>query len=179
MLELAAHPDLELARVSGTTLPFDRAAFDAAVATQAYEFVEDLPAALAELYRVLRPNGGRALILDTDWDSIVWRSRDDGRMQRVLDGRRQRVAHPRLPRELAGYLHSAGFVVRDCRVFVILDREGKDGSYSVLQIDHLGASATGVPQSEVEEWAADLRELARAGEYFFSLNRYLFLATKR
>lgn len=178
MLALAAHPDLELALVSGTTLPFETGVFDAAVATQVYEFVEDLPAALSELFRVLRPNGGRALILDTDWDAIVWRSRDEARMQRVLDGWRRRVAHPRLPRELASHLRRAGFVVAECGAFVILDRVGESGSYSSLQIEHLGASGIGVADRDVEEWAADLHELARAGEYFFSLNRYLFLATK-
>jgi arsenite methyltransferase len=33
--------------------------------------------------RVVRP-GGRILILDTDWDSIVWRSGDNARMAAVL-----------------------------------------------------------------------------------------------
>ncbi len=36
----------------------------------------------------------------------------------------------------------------------------------------------GVTQEEVEAWAEDLRELGARGEYFFSLNRYLFLAVK-
>src|SRR4051812_22654867 len=48
-------------------LPYADGAFDAAVSTQVYEYVADLPRALAELRRVLRP-GGRALVLDTDWD---------------------------------------------------------------------------------------------------------------
>lgn len=47
---------------------------------------------------------------------------------------------------------------------------GQEGSYSALQIEHLGASAAGVPSHEVAAWAADLRALARAGDYFFSLN---------
>jgi hypothetical protein len=36
----------------------------------------------------------------------------------------------------------------------------------------------GVRKGEVEAWAADLRNLADAGEYFFSLNRYVFIAVK-
>ncbi len=178
MLELAAHPSVELEHLEGTTLPFGDAVFDAAVATQVYEYVEELPAALAELQRVLR-SGGRALILDTDWDAIVWRSSDDARMQRVLDGWRRRLADPHLPRTLAARLREAGFEVSGCEPLVILDRAGAAGSYSISQIEHLGASAIGVAQEEIEAWASDLRELARAGEYFFSLNRYVFLAVKR
>jgi ubiquinone/menaquinone biosynthesis C-methylase UbiE len=64
-------------------LPFSADSFDAAVSTQVYEYVADVPAALGEAYRVLRP-GGRLVILDTDWDSIVWHSSDRERMQRVL-----------------------------------------------------------------------------------------------
>jgi len=48
MLALAEHADVELARVHDGALPFADGCFDAAVATQVYEFVPDLAAALAE-----------------------------------------------------------------------------------------------------------------------------------
>ena len=64
-------------------LPFGDESFDVALSTQVYEYVEDLATALAEARRVLRP-GGRLLVLDTDWDSVVWHSRDPERMRRVL-----------------------------------------------------------------------------------------------
>jgi hypothetical protein len=147
------------------------------VATQAYEFVEELSAALAELHRVLR-RGGRVLILDTDWDSLIWHSRDSPRMERVLDGWRRRVADPHLPRTLAQRLRAAGFDVTRREIFPIFDPTGDERSYSAHQVNHLGASATGVPSAVIADWAAELRDLARAGEYFFSLNRYIFLAVR-
>jgi arsenite methyltransferase len=52
-------------------LPFPDEHFGVAVCTQVYEYVEDIAAALTEARRVLRA-GGRLLVLDTDWDSIVW-----------------------------------------------------------------------------------------------------------
>ncbi len=100
MLALAVQPNVELVRMSGRALPFEDGSFDAAVATQVYEFVDEVPAALTELHRTLRP-GAPVLILDTDWDSIVWHSSDTARMRRVLDGWRRRVANPHLPRTLA------------------------------------------------------------------------------
>ncbi len=41
MLALAAPTNVELRNARGVTLPFEDACFDAAVATQVYEFVED------------------------------------------------------------------------------------------------------------------------------------------
>jgi arsenite methyltransferase len=171
---------IELHRADATALPLDQGSFDAAVATQTYEFVHDIPRALGELYRVLRP-GGRALILDTDWDSIVWHSTDRARMQRVLDAWKQRLAHPHLPRTLAGQLRQAGFDIADREALVIFEPEGRTTSYSARQIDHI-AAATACPNGlsivDSAAWAADLKALTRSKSYFFSINRYLFLATK-
>jgi arsenite methyltransferase len=177
MLALAGRREIALAHVEGTALPFDDGVFDAATATQVYEFVEDLPAALAELFRVLAP-GGRTIVLDTDWDSIVWQASDSVRMERVLNGWRERVADPRLPRTLSGHLREAGFEILRREAFTIFDPCGHGDAYSAHQIEHLGASAVGVEQPELDAWQADLRDLARRGDYFFSLNRYLFLAAK-
>lgn len=176
MLALAVQTNVELVHARGAALPFEDASFDAAVATQVYEFVEDLSTALAELHRVLRV-GGRALIFDTDWDSLIWHSRNSARMQRVLGGWRRRVADPYLPRTLAPRLRAAGFEVTRREVLAIFDPTGDKDSYSAHQISHLGASAIGVPPGEIDAWAADLRDLAGTGDYFFSLNRYIFLAT--
>ena len=88
-------------------LPFPDEHFDVAVCTQVYEYVEDIAAALAEARRVLR-TGGRLLVLDTDWDSIVWHSADRERMQRVLAAWNEHLADPYLPRRLPGLLRAAG-----------------------------------------------------------------------
>lgn len=180
-------PDmLSLARASatvkfdltyGTELPYPDDTFDAVVATQVYEFVEPLSDALRELHRVLRP-GGVAVILDTDWDSVVWASADEDRMTQVVDGWRRRVAHPHLPRTLTCRLRDAHFRVVDRRAYVIFDPTGYPNAYSALQIEHLGASAIGVAGSVVRDWAEDLRSRAQEGRYFFSVNRYLFRAVK-
>ncbi len=60
---------------------------------------------------------------------------------------------------------------------MIFDRNGEADSCSVHQIEHLGASAIGVSTDVIEAWANDLRDLARTGRYFFSLNRYIFVAS--
>jgi arsenite methyltransferase len=161
-----------------TILPYPDHSFSAVVCTQVYEYVADMPAALAEAHRVLRP-GGRLLVLDTDWDSIVWRSSDPDRMRRVLTAWDEHLADPHLPQRLTGLLSGAGFSVPSCQVIPLLNVGYDVDTYSAGLIGFVTAFLTGrpgVPAGELTEWAQDLRGLG-AG-YFFSLNRYLFMATR-
>jgi SAM-dependent methyltransferase len=171
MLALAARRDapVELARGDALSLPFADATFDALVSTQVYEYVADMPAALAEARRVLRP-GGRLLILDTDWDSIVWHSRDRDRMQRVLERWNAHLADPYLPRRLPKLLRDAGLDLEQVSIFPILNR-GADPHVFSRGIAPLIAEFVGDP-----EWLADVESLG--DDAFFSLNRYLFTGRK-
>jgi len=184
MLALALHRCRALANAhfangDALSLPFDDDAFDAAVVTQVYEYVPDIEKALGELRRVVRP-GGRALILDTDWSSIVWRSSDDARSQRILAAWDEHLADPHLPRTLAPRLRAAGFA--DIRVEIIpmltVGRPGNTFSEGLVGfIEKFVPGRAGVTPEETAAWAADLRALGERNEYFFSLNRYVFLAT--
>ena len=109
--------------------------FDVAVCTQVYEYVEDIAAALAEARRVLR-TGGRLLVLDTDWDSIVWHSGDRERMERVLDVWNDHLADPYLPRRLPGLLRAAGLELTQSAI--IPDPQRGCGSRHVQRRDERG-----------------------------------------
>ncbi len=168
-----------LVRGDATALPFSAASFDAAVSTQVFEYVADVESALAELYRVVRP-GGRVLLLDTDWGSVVWHSSDPARMRRMLAAWMERFADPYLPRTLAPRLRAAGFELTGRDVLVLYNPEHRPDTYSVSngQIMAGFVHDRGVPRELVEAWTADLEQLGMRGEYFFSLNRYLFAARR-
>jgi ubiquinone/menaquinone biosynthesis C-methylase UbiE len=169
-----------LVKADAAALPFGEATFDAATSIQVYEYVAGLPSALAELHRVLRP-GGRVLILDTDWDSIVWHADDPDRMRRLLAAWAQRFADPYLPRSLASQLRAAGFQVHRPQVLALLNPEYDPDTYSVANgeiMADFAVSRDALSREEADAWQADLRQLGREGRYFFSLNRYLFLATR-
>lgn len=151
--------------------------FDAVVSTQVLEYVPDVPAALTEIHRVLAP-GGRVLILDTDWDSLVWAVSDRARHRRVTDAWEAHLADPHLPRTLRTRLRAAGFV--DVRVTVIplLDAVRDPNTYSAGLLDMITrfvAGRDGLTRADAEAWCADVGERE---DYFFSLNRYVFRAAR-
>jgi hypothetical protein len=116
---------------------------------------------------VLRP-GGRLLVLDTDWDAIVWHSSDRDRMMRVLEKWNDHLADPYLPRRLAGLLRDAGFELAATTIIPILNQGAGTNtlSHGVMPIiaDFVDDRA----------WMEDLLGLGE--DYFFSLNRYVFVA---
>jgi arsenite methyltransferase len=161
-----------------TALPCAAGSFDVVTSTQVYEYVDDVPAALAEAWRVLRP-GGRLLVLDTDWDSIVWRSGDDDRMRRVLRAWDGHLADPHLPRRLTGLLGDAGFSVTRRAAIPLLNVGYDPDTYSAGLIEFVSAFVPRrgeITAGEITAWATDLVSLGPA--YFFSLNRYLFVGVR-
>ena len=163
-----------------TDLPYQSGIFDAAVSTQVYEYVEDIELALLELFRVLRP-GGRAFIVDTDWSSIVWNNSDHARMKRILEAWDHHLSDPHLPATLTSKLKQAGFQVVRRDVNPMFNPEYSPDSYSAGILEGIRTfvpGREGITQEVADDWAADLRALGEAGEYFFSVNRYLFQAIK-
>jgi arsenite methyltransferase len=176
----AAQPWVEFRQADATQLPYPEGSFDAAVSTQVYEYVPNIPAALAELYRVLRP-GGRAVILDTDYGSLVIYTEDKARMARVLAAWNEHFVHAELPRTLSGQLRDAGFAIRQRDVIPMFNPEYHANTYSYGLIDLMASFVVGrqgVTEDEAATWAAEFRDLGKQGRYFFSLNRYLFAAEK-
>jgi ubiquinone/menaquinone biosynthesis C-methylase UbiE len=169
---------VEISAGSATALPLPDASVDVAVSTQVFEYVADIPAALAEARRVLVP-GGRLLVLDTDWDSIVWHSHDAARTARILAAWDEHLLDPHLPRTLGPALRAAGFTVTGTQVLPLLNVGSDASSYSgtiVPVIAEFVAGRAGVTDADVQAWRDDLASLGEAA--FFSLNRYVFLATK-
>jgi len=176
----AGQPAVEVHPGDATRLPFPENHFDVAVSTQVYEYLGDITTALAELHRVVRP-GGRALVLDTDWDSIVWHTTDRARMGRVLEAWSEHCADPHLPPTLSRRLSRLGFLVQHREVVPLFNPAYDANTYSYGLMHHIVGFVVGrrgLTQEDAAAWAADLRALGETGSYFFSLNRYLFLAVR-
>lgn len=158
-------------------LPYPDSTFTAVLVSAVYSYVTDPQKALGELSRVLRP-GGRALIIDLDWDTLVWHSTDPVRMKRITSVWQAEYADPHLPRTLAPHLREAGLRVEQLEANVMLSTEIDPYVEGVTNLMGAAAGQQGITPEEVTAWKADLEQLASSGACFFSLNQYLFLVRK-
>ena len=160
-------------------LPFENDTFDAAMSSQVFEYLDDVSGALQEMHRVLKP-GGRILIHDTDWGSLLWHSSDAERMRHILTCWDGHLANPHLPQTLGAHLHAAAFADIKTEPIVHVETKFEPNSMSdVLMSFIVGyVSAQGVPRERAEAWATDLRSLDKTN-YFYSSNEYIFTGFKR
>jgi ubiquinone/menaquinone biosynthesis C-methylase UbiE len=185
MIEIARRRCEGLAQVvfeqgDAMQLPFPDASFDVAVSTQVYEYVPDMALALRELHRVMKP-GGRILILDTDWDSLVLHTNDRARQDRILRVWDEHLADAHLPATLSPKLRAAGFQITRREIIPLLNPEYHPNCFAAGILDGIRgfvAGRGGVTKEEADGWAQSLRDLGALGEFFFSINRYVFQAVK-
>lgn len=174
----ADRPQVSFSTGEATSLPVDDASFGKATAVQVLEYVDDVEAAVAELRRVLAP-GGRAVVFDSDFDTLVYGAEDSRRSRRVLRAYDAHCAHPRIATTLRATLERAGFHVAEIVPHTHCETS-PDGVGGEL-VDEIGAfvgARTDLPDDEVEAWLADVEARAEAGEFFFSFTQYAFVAEK-
>lgn len=162
-----------------STLPFDDATFDAVMSSQVFEYLDDTAGGFTEMFRVLKP-GGRVLIHDTDWSTLLWYSSDPDRMARLLKIWDGHLADPHLPQTLGQKLAQAGFEHVCAAAIVQVETSYDPSSASAILMKFVVGYlvSQGIPSSEADAWADDLRALGATGDYFFSSNEYIFTADK-
>jgi len=185
MLSLAArrcqgHGNVVLQQGDASSLPVESSSFDAALCVQVLEYVSDVRAGLAELYRALRP-GGRVVVWDVDWATLSWHSLDPARMERVLRVWDEHLAHPSLPRTLAPAMRVAGFEHVEANAHVFASAEFDPETFGVaLQtvIRSFVAGRGGITKEDASAWAIEQQERGERREYFFAFTQFCFEATR-
>lgn len=164
-------------------LPYADGCFDAVVLSQVLLYVHDVPRALSEVRRVLKP-GGRCLIVDTDWDSLVVNTADKARLERIRTVCCSTFVDAHLPPRLPGLLHQGGLPLTELRTQPMIgagtaERDG--GSFVgnwAFRVAVEKAHKCGLPERDVEGWLAEQRALSDGGAFFACVHRFLFLAHK-
>jgi arsenite methyltransferase len=184
MLALAAnrcegHANVEFHEGDATELPVGDGDFDAALSVQVFEYLDDVPQALGELRRALKP-GGRVVLWDVDWSTVSMYSADPDRMRRVLDAWDAHLSDPVLPRTLAPKLREAGFEDVTCEghTFATIDfiPDAYGAAFVPLILQYVKDQGT-IPDAELDAWGKEQGELAERGEFYFACVQFCFTAT--
>ena len=173
-------PTVKVVDGDAFALPLADDSLDGAVSVQVFEYIDDIPRALREVGRVLRP-GGRLVVGDMHWDSLVWRSGDPARMARLMTAFDGHLADRCVPETLPFLLRETGFETVAVEPQICLDRtlRGDGLPMMLLHLIPAFARSTGtVGEAEIEAWAAEQRALAQRGDFFFCLTHFVVSARK-
>jgi hypothetical protein len=105
-------------------------------------------------------------------------------MDRVLAVWDEHLFDPHLPSSLGPMLTRAGFTVRRAEISPLLTPGWQPVSYAAGILRTMkdfvlkAGPNRGLSVGDIEAWHADQQDLIARGEFFFSLNRYIFLATR-
>jgi arsenite methyltransferase len=157
-----------------TALPVPDSEFDRVLSVQVLEYVADIPAALGELLRVLKP-GGRAVIWDVDWATVSWHSDDPERMQRFLRAWDEHLSDPSLPRTLAARMREAGFADVELEGHAFATDDVTEDTYAGALVPLMAGF---VGTDEANEWAEEQRQLQARGESYFACIQFCFTGTR-
>ena len=100
-------------------------------------------------------------------------------MGRIFDGR-WRFEHAHLPRELNRLFANAGLTPTHAEAFPLLETSYDPDSFGagMLALGRNAAVRHGVDRAAADAWVADVLARGAAGDWFFCLNRFMFVATK-
>lgn len=162
---------------STVALPFDDGSVDVLSCERVFQHLPDPEGAVAEFVRVLAP-GGRVVLIDSDWGSMVVTPGDPAVIRRANDHRFSQAPNPFAGRHFVGQLTRAGLQVDpDVAATAVVPPSG--AVLTLLQSSLPAAVADGaITQTESDQLIADLSAAAAVGEAFVGVTMFGVCARK-
>ncbi len=171
---------VDIVEGSANHLPVADATIDKAVSVQVFEYISDIPGAVKEVRRALKPDG-KLVVGDIHFDSLVWFSNSPERMARMLAAWDNHFAERTVPALLPPILKNAGFAVESVHPITVCDHQLKpDGLANMMMIlmENYAVANSYLSQEEARKWAEEQRNLAAEGSFFFSITHFVVSARK-
>lgn len=179
-------------RVAGRNLPaefhlcdshrlsFADGTFDGYRSDRAVQHMDDPAKAIAEGVRVLR-GGGRMVISEPDWDTLVIDSEDRDVTRRVVRFMCDRVVrHGWIGRQLPGLFKRAGLkdVSVSADTFILTDLTTAERIWGLRRHARSAQEAGVLTAAEVDGWLRRMEEADAAGQFFSATVGFVACGTK-
>lgn len=160
--------------------------FDVLLTQELLECLPDLNGFLPEMAGLLRPDG-QIVASHYDWDTQIFSGSDRDRTRRVLrawaESQQSWMEHadPWMGRRLWGYLEGSGLFEGDIHVRAMTNTEFAEPWHG-YRMAHWFAGLVKrgtVSKSDYDGFLSDLKELAANGEYFWSVNRFVYAGRRK
>lgn len=177
---LSGRTQVTLAEGTATALPVESASADRAVSVQVFEYLDDLPGALAEAARVLRPNG-RLVVGDWHWDTLVWASDNPARMARAITAWDAHLVDRVVPEKLPALMPAAGFGPCETRAVPYVDTTLRPDGIAMMMLGLIHpfiVDGGHLPKDEADAWRDEQLARAAEGRFFFSFTHFVMAANK-
>jgi ubiquinone/menaquinone biosynthesis C-methylase UbiE len=150
------------------TLPFEDETFDACRADRVLHHLVDPAKALVEMVRVTRP-GGRVVISDTDYDTLVVEAPDPGLTGRILSHHADRMECGRVGRRLPGLLRDAGLEAIAVTPYAAVATEYDEEVLKLKDKAERAVEAGVIGRADARRWVESLVEADQAGRFMCAL----------
>jgi ubiquinone/menaquinone biosynthesis C-methylase UbiE len=166
---------VEFHQGNATALDLPDGAFDAARCERLLLHVPDAAAAVAEMVRVTRP-GGRVVVFDGDFDTIVIDHPDLVLTRRLMTAICDKLTNGRIGRQLPRLLRDAGLVEVEAEGGCVTS--APFSFMSSMMWGTLGGSPEIIDPADLAAWLAPLEEADKAGRLFGGFTGFIVSGTR-
>ena len=179
-LRCQGRDNIQIVEGTANAIPLDDASIDRALSIQVFEYIKDLPGALAEANRVLK-SGARLVIADMHYESVIWHSEHPERMQKMLTVWNHYVVELGVAALLPPLLRDAGFTIERIEPLTFIDTTLKHDGLAKMSMEFVAPFAVKnglMAKTDVAAWTEEQYRFAREGRFFFSITQFIVSASK-